>query len=455
MSNLTDRIESRTPVGISASLGRLIASGELATGARLPTVRELAAELGVSPATVSHAWKALAAAGLIESRGRNGSFVREMIAPERSTFTQPHSEAIGYPGLDLSRGTPDPQLLPGLGRALSRVSHRAETSAYMELPVIPELLEFLSSSWSYPVESITIVNGALDAISRSIEQVARFGDRVVVENPGFPPFFDLLKRLGLEAVPVDVDEFGIVPDCLELALLMSPTVILLQPRALNPTGASMTSERAETLARMIGDDTEFSHVMVIEDDHSGGITAAPDVSLGAWIPERVLHVRSYSKSHGPDLRIAALGGSAIHINAIEERRMLGPGWTSRMLQTILYDLLTSSESVAEVSDAIRVYFSRQKALTGALRAHGLNVRQADGINAWLPVDDEQWAILHLAVRGIRVAGGTPFFVEGSAQAYVRVTAGAISGDIAEVAGALAAAANAHSSGTPTLTTRWS
>lgn len=134
--------------------------------------------------------------------------------------------------------------------------------------------------------------------------------------------------------------------------------------------------------------------------------------------------------------------------------MLGPGWTSRMLQTILYDLLTSSESVAEVSDARRVYFSRQKALTGALRALGLDVRQADGINAWLPVDDEQWAILQLAVRGIRVAGGTPFFVDGSAQAYVRVTAGAISGDIAEVAGALAAAAKPHSSGTPTLTTRW-
>lgn len=454
MANLADRIQGRTPVGISASLGRLIAAGELAAGDRLPTVRELAADLGVSPATVSQAWRALAAAGLIESHGRNGSFVRKVAAPERSTFSQPHSDGSGLPGLDLSRGTPDPQLLPGLGRALSRVSERAETSAYMELPVIPELVGVLSDSWPYPVESITIVNGALDAISRSIEQVARFGDRVVVENPGFPPFFDLLRRLGLEAVPVHVDERGIVPESFEAALRMSPSLVILQPRALNPTGASMTSERAETLAGMIGDDTPFAHVMVVEDDHSGDITASPDVSLGSWIPDRVLHVRSYSKSHGPDLRIAALGGTASHINAIEARRMLGPGWTSRMLQTILYDLLTSSESIAEVSDARRVYFSRQRALTEALREFGMDVRQADGINTWIPVDDEQGAILQLAARGIRVAGGTPFFAAESDEAYIRVTAGAISGDVSAVARALAAAASAEPVGTPALTTRW-
>jgi len=451
---LMNRIESRTPLGISASLGRLIASGELPTGARLPTVRGLAAELGVSPATVSQAWKALAAAGLIESHGRNGTFVRETVVPVRSTFSQPHTATSDLPGLDLSRGTPDSKLLPGLGRALSRVSERAETSAYMELPVIPELLELLTDSWPYPVDTITIVNGALDAISRCIEQIASFGDRVVVENPGFPPFFDLLKRLGLEALPVDVDAHGIEPESFAHALAKKPTLVILQPRGHNPTGASMTKERAEVLASMIGDDSAHSKVVVVEDDHSGDVTSAPDVSLGTWIPDRVLHVRSYSKSHGPDLRIAALGGSTHHINAIVDRRMLGPGWTSRMLQRILYDLLTSSESIAEVSDARRVYFSRQKAFTDALNALGMSVRQADGINAWIPVANEHGAILQLAAGGIRVAGGTAFFALETTQPHIRVTAGAISGDVESVAAALVAAAHVESQGSPALTTRW-
>lgn len=454
MINLIDHIEGRTPVGISANIGRLISSGQLSPGQRLPTVRVLAKQLGVSPATVSHAWQALAAAGMIESHGRNGSFVREPASPRRSVFSQPHSDESGLPRLDLSRGTPDPKLLPGLGRALSRVSQRAETPAYMELPVIPELLEVLSAVWPYRVESITIVNGALDAISRSIEQVARFGDRVLVENPGFPPFFDLLKRLGLEAVPAQLDEFGIVPESFALALEQSPALVILQPRAHNPTGASMPAERARVLAELIGDDTAHAHIVVIEDDHSGEITVAPDVSLGSWIPDRVLHVRSFSKSHGPDLRIAALGGSMAHINAIESRRMLGPGWTSRMLQTILHDLLTRSESIAEVADAGRVYFSRQKVLAGALRNLGMDIRQADGINTWIPVDNEQRAIMQLAANGIRVAGGAPFFAADSDQDFVRVTAGVITGNVAAVAKALAAAASSELPGTPALATRW-
>lgn len=454
MTNLIDDIEGRTPESISASIGRLISSGRLAPGDRLPTVRTLAKDFGISPATVSHAWRALAAAGLIESHGRNGSFVRSLEAPDRSSFSQPHSDPSDLPRLDLSRGTPDPQLLPGLGRALSRVSQRAETSAYMEFPVIPELLEVLAESWSYPVESITIVNGALDAISRSIEQVTRFGDRVVVESPAFPPFFDLLKRLGLEAVPVELDEFGIVPESFAAALQSDPSLVILQPRAQNPTGVSMTTERAGELAALIADDTAYSRIVVIEDDHSGEITVSPDVSLGAWIPDRVLHVRSYSKSHGPDLRIAALGGSAAHINAIESRRMLGPGWTSRMLQTILHDLLTSSESIAEVADASRMYFSRQKAFAEALRELGMDILQADGINAWIPVDDERGAIMQLAARGIRVVGGTPFFAADSVQDFVRVTAGVIPGTVTAVAKALVAAASPDSSGSAFLTTRW-
>lgn len=454
MINFIDHIEGRTPAEISAAIGRLISSGQLVSGDRLPTVRGLAEGLGISPATVSHAWQALAAAGLIESHGRNGSFVRALTKPESSTFSQPQADKSGLPRLDLSRGTPDPRLLPRLGRALSRVSQRAETSAYMELPVIPELLEVLSAVWPYPVEAITIVNGALDAISRSVEQVAKFGDRVVVENPGFPPFFDLLKLLGLEAIPVELDEHGITPESFAEALKQSPSLVILQPRAQNPTGVSMVAERARVLAHMIDDDSAHSHVVVIEDDHSGDITVSPDVSLGSWIPDRVLHVRSFSKSHGPDLRIAALGGSAAQINAIEQRRMIGAGWTSRMLQTILHDLLTSSESIGEVTDAGRVYFSRQKAFAEVLRESGIDFRQADGINAWVPVDNEQGAIMQLAASGIRVAGGTAFFTGDSAQQFVRVTVGVVPRDVKNVARTLAGVAQNADAGSGAPNLRW-
>ena len=59
MKAISASVEEATPHGIAAAVARLISSGDLAPGDRLPTVRELAAELGVSPATVSHAWQAL------------------------------------------------------------------------------------------------------------------------------------------------------------------------------------------------------------------------------------------------------------------------------------------------------------------------------------------------------------------------------------------------------------
>ena len=86
-----------------------------------------------------------------------------------------------------------------------------------------------------------VVDGALDAISRTLEQLVRFGDRVVVESPGFPPFLDLLDVLGAEAVPVAARRAGhACPTRSRRRCIGRPVAVLLQPRAQNPTGASMT-----------------------------------------------------------------------------------------------------------------------------------------------------------------------------------------------------------------------
>lgn len=442
-----------TPRGIAGVIARLVNTGELAEGARLPTVRDLAGALGVSPATVSQAWQALSRAGLIESRGRAGSFVR----PTSPGWLAPRMRGMAAPNdpvrLDLSRGTPDPLLLPALGPALSRVSARAETGSYQAEPVIPALASVLAASWPSQAESIMVVDGALDAISRTLEQLVRFGDRVVVESPGFPPFLDLLDVLGAEAVPVRLDEFGMVPEALASALHRRPVAVLLQPRAQNPTGASMTASRAAELARVIRSAADVDGLVVIEDDHSGLISTEGDVTLGSSLPGRVVHVRSFSKSHGPDLRIAALGGPRELVDRIVARRMLGPGWTSRMLQTILLDLLTEGASIDAVAEARRQYYTRQRALGDALRARGVAVAPADGINLWMPVLSERSALVQLAAAGIRVAAGSPFLAASEATDaaangarsrpggdFVRVTVGVLRDGTEEVADVLASAA---------------
>ncbi|MEV5071859.1 GntR family transcriptional regulator [Microbacterium sp. LMI12-1-1.1] len=60
-----------------------VASGELGPGERLPTVRRLAEDLGVAPGTVARAYRELEASGMIETRGRNGTFVAFDADPAR------------------------------------------------------------------------------------------------------------------------------------------------------------------------------------------------------------------------------------------------------------------------------------------------------------------------------------------------------------------------------------
>lgn len=69
---------------IKDQLTHLRATGALGANHRLPTVRHLAAELGLAPSTVARAYRELEASGVIETRGRHGSFVTPL-APQTAT----------------------------------------------------------------------------------------------------------------------------------------------------------------------------------------------------------------------------------------------------------------------------------------------------------------------------------------------------------------------------------
>ena len=293
-STVSAEITDRSARGIAAAVGRLISSGELPVGTRLPTVRDLSKELGVSPTTVSEAWQSLAAVGAIDARGRQGTFVRQPTGPATPRRYRRVTEGPGRFALDLSTGTPDPALLPDLRPVIARVSRQSLTSSYLDQPVLPELAARVRADWPFHAEELTVVDGAMDALDRVAGVVVRLGDRVAVEHPTFPPLLDLLDLLGAEVIGIDLDEQGMVPSGLAAALAAGATAVFLQPRAHNPTGITLTAQRGHELAALLA----HSDALVVEDDHSGDIASGALVSLGKWLPQRTVHIRSYSKSHG-------------------------------------------------------------------------------------------------------------------------------------------------------------
>jgi DNA-binding transcriptional MocR family regulator len=428
--------DGRSARRIASVIGRMITAGDLPVGERLPTVRELSRRLGVSPTTVSEAWRSLADVGAIEARGRNGTYVRPPTGPGGPRRYRRVTEGPGHFALDLSSGTPDPTLLPDLAPVVARVSRQSLTSSYLDHPVLPELEEELVASWPFPPEAVTVVDGAMDALDRVAAVVVRLGDRVVVEHPSFPPLLDLLEQMGCEVVGVDTDDGGLDVEGLRSALAGGARALFLQPRAQNPAGSAMSMRRAKALAAELAS----TPTIVVEDDHANEISAAPLVSLGRWLPERTVHIRSYSKSHGPDLRLAAVGGAGDTVTAVANRRLLGPGWSSRILQALLLELLRDEGTQATMRAAADTYARRRAAVSGVLSDHGVRIAGKDGINLWMEVVDERSATVALAARGIGVAPGEPFLVRPDTD-HLRVTVGLIpDGDLNAVAEQLAEAA---------------
>jgi DNA-binding transcriptional MocR family regulator len=404
--------------GLADAFSRTVRAGTVKPGQRLPPIRAVAKELGLSPTTVSAAWRMLARANLIHSDGARGTVVADGAGrgPVRYRRALQHEARFET---DLSTGLPDPNLLPDLGPALRRIPHGGAPESFLAEPIVPELRRLLQGDWPTNAEVITITDGATDALDLITATFLQFGDRVAVEDPTYPPLLDLLDALGARNVPLDMDDAGPKPDSVAEAIRAGVRAVFIQPRAQIPTGACLTSERAKQIATVLGD----QDVVLVEFDPSAGIASTPLVTVGAYVPDLTVHIRAYSESHGPDLRLAAVGGPTGLLDPLVSRRHLGQGWTSRLLQHLLLDLLVHRPSRMQVQRAGHEYARRRKALVTALAKHGIDVGGTDGYTVWVPVENEAAALMLLSSQGIGVAPGSPYQIARNAEPHLAITVG--------------------------------
>ncbi len=392
-------IAGRSSVNIAASIERALSHGSVAPGDLLPPVRDVAADLRVSPATVAAAYRMLRDRGIVIADGRRGTRFREAAPVARPATPLPRNVR------DLATGNPDPRLMPVLP------SVKPKQRLYRDTLNDPEVLRIARRQFDddgVPAGEVAITSGALDGVERVLREHLRPGDRVIVEDPCFSGIADLLASLALTPVPVRVDDEGLAFDALRRALRRPPSALIATPRAQNPTGAALSPKRARQLRSLL---KLHPDLLIVEDDHAGAIAGAAYHTLVAPSHRRWAVVRSMSKSLGPDLRIAFLTGDPLTIARVEGRQTLGMRWVSHVLQRIVVEVLKKPATARLLRRATETYDARRFALIDELARHGIAAHGASGLNAWIEVPDETAVVRGLLDRGWAVNPGDRYRID--------------------------------------------
>ena len=317
---------------LAAELAIAVERGALRPGERLPSVRRLAGDRGISVATVLQAYLQLENAGLIDVRPKAGHFVRrrapagecaEPRVPRKTS--QPARVAVSDGVARVMAAHRDPSIIPlgsayldaahlpivALNRILSQLAREASTagSRYDMPPGLATLRHQLARravGWGVVVHEDEIVTtvGATEAINLGLRAVAKAGDTVAVESPCYFGLLQAIEAQGMRALEIPgVPRTGIDLDALEDALDQGAVrALVLTANVSNPLGAVMPDEAKERLARLAA----RHDLPIIEDDVYGELAfdGTRPRPLRAFDHDgRVLLIGSVSKTLAPGYRV--------------------------------------------------------------------------------------------------------------------------------------------------------
>lgn len=411
---------------IADALGAAIDRGDLPGGTRLPPQRDLAARLGVDLTTVTRAYDAARRRGLIEARGRAGSFVR---APQRVEIA------------DLARVDTGMNLPPELpGGLLARTI--AETVSTLLLDASPLRLQYQATGGSaedraagvrlletagLPAEPdrLILTAGGQNALHAILGLTLRSGDAILCRRFVYSGFRAVAQRSGLRLVGLDrLDAASIAAAC-----AVDPRIraIYLVSTNDNPTAETLDGHaRREVAAAAARHDLQ-----VIEDDAYGPLAAAPLPPVAAHVPGRSWYIASASKVISPALRVAFVRaphvGAALQLAALaHQTAVMAPPLNAAMLTRWIHDG-TATRLIA----AMRAESSRRQALAAQL-LDGLDfTAHPQGYHLWLRLPGSVAPNdLADAMRptGLSVMPADRFAVDEANANAVRVSLGGLAGD---------------------------
>ncbi|HLZ23875.1 MAG TPA: PLP-dependent aminotransferase family protein [Ktedonobacterales bacterium] len=454
MLHITVRRESDIPLyrQVTESVAKLIHQGALTPGARLPPVREVAAELGLTRLTVHSAYTELQARGLIESHVGRGTFVAARL-PTALRHKSPPEPPSGWQAqgvladllrlsdrpdlLSLAQAMPAPETFPtrAFGRAL--VAALADPSSVGYGPIQGEsaLREqvsrvLLERGVATSPDGVLITAGAQQAIELAIRAFTAPGDTMLIEEPTYPGVIEAAARHELRLIGIPMDAGGLDLAALEAVCReRAPRLLYTVATFHNPTGVSLAPDRRRALLEC----ARTRRFLILEDDVYGqlGYDAQSPPTLKAGDTDgRVIYSMSFSKMLMPGLRLGALVAEPEQLAALAAAKHSIDLVCSSLLQRTLASYLRQGRLDAHLAGVCARYRERRDATLVALdrfRDRWQWTRPAGGLNVWVTLPEgigERDFCLAALERGVGIAPGRAFFAQPQRHGFFRLCFGA-------------------------------
>lgn len=443
-------------VAIARAIASDIARQRLRQGERLPGERTLAASLAVNRNTVHAALQELIAEGWLEAVPARGVFVRAPSAadrprpfarglalrdqlPARPAFEVPSAplpSPPARPGLQLTGGVPDPRLYPresyarSYRRALRRRGDRLLD--YGEPHGEPSLRRALANMLSRlrglaaTEQDVLVTRGSQQAIWLAAHALVRPGDRVGVEELGYPPAWSALRSAGAVLVPLAVDREGVRIDALERALAQGLRAVYLTPHHQYPTMVALSAPRRLRLLQL----ARTHRFAVLEDDyaHEFHYQGRPRLPLASSDHHgSVIYIGTLSKILMPGLRIGYAVAPRPVLSAMAALRATVDRQGDLAAEAAVSELIEDGELERHTRRMRRIYEQRREVLASALR-DSLGERisfelPAGGMSFWIRVrrnDPRRWVERAAAAGVVFRAGADMALDQEAALPFVRM-----------------------------------
>lgn len=437
-------------LGLAESLRVLIGDGRIGIDVRLPSERDLTAALDVSRTTVTRAYEVLRESGYAEARRGSGTFTTvpggQRRAHDRSLMPGTGGEDVI--DLNCAAHSAPPGLVEAYQRATEQLPAYLSGPGYFPLGV-PALQARIAAAYEargLPTvpEQVMVTAGALAGASIVAQAFTAPGERVVVESPTYPNATQAVRHAGARLVAATVDPDGWDLDALAATLRQtSPRLAYLIPDFQNPTGQLMDDAQREELARALA----RTRTTVVADEAHQALALRPGLAddmprpLAAHAPDAIT-IGSASKSFWGGLRLGWVRAPLADMDRLLQARIGLDLGAPVFEQLVLADLLDHADEVLPVHRE-RLLTGRD-ALVAAVRAHlpSWRFRVPDGgLALWceLPEALGTATTVEAERRGLVVAPGPVFAVEGGLDRFVRIPWTASPDDLTEAVRRLAAA----------------